>query len=103
MPSSSLQSLIRLEWDIYHHVRQMFEALQKGKRPGKPHLKEQSIFSYLQDFNETAYLQFADEIDTETVQKLAGNALAVFRTLWRFENYVKKWTRLPGQSEMLQR
>ena len=53
------------------------------------------LTSYLEDFNETAYkLVFIPSNDTgfeERVTKLAGNPLAVYRTLLRFENYIKMW------------
>ena len=51
---------------------------------------------YLQDFNETAYNSISDTSNgtaqNEAVSKLAWNPLAIFRTFWRFENYVKMWT-----------
>lgn len=50
------------------------------------------ISSYLNDFNETAYTSLMEaDPDSDMVAKLAWNPLAAFRTLWRFENYVKPW------------
>ena len=54
--------------------------------------------SYLQDFNESAYnsiLVVTNETErNELLAKLAWNPLATYRTMWRLENYVKKWAQM---------
>ena len=50
----------------------------------------------MQDFNETTYNAISEMANgtaqNEAVSKLAWNPLAIFRTMWRFENHVKMWT-----------
>lgn len=47
----------------------------------------------MQDFNETAVnLTLAADVSSDDIStKLILNPLAVYRILWRFENYVKQW------------
>ena len=45
----------------------------------------------MQDFNESLYKKVLDLDATEVVEMVAVNPLAIYRTFWRFENYVKKW------------
>ena len=48
--------------------------------------------SYIQSLNESAYKALEVEaFDTELVEKLAWNPLAIYRTFCRFENFIKPW------------
>ena len=56
------------------------------------------VLNYLQDFQETVPRNFSVNSsvpDGEIVRIAIGNQLIIYRTLWRFENYIKKIARLP--------
>ena len=52
---------------------------------------------YLQDFNESAYNSIelnSSNLDSK-VAELSSNPLAVYRTYWRFLNFIRKWAEEP--------
>ena len=50
-------------------------------------------YSYIQSFNESAYkpLEVQARVNRELMETLAWNPLAIYRTFWRFENFIKAW------------
>ena len=91
-PKSKLEALFHLDLEIYKNVVRLFPP----KLCANPSPAESLVLSYLQDFQET----FGDNIlksgahDAEIVSNLIRNQLAIYRTLWRFENYIQKIAKL---------
>ena len=105
-PGSTLEALVRLDWEIYQNIRGIFSPRMDYGGSGQA---QSLVLSYLQDFHETAYHARrlnTNGTDAETVARLSRNPLAVYRTFWRFESYIKKFlhlqaedfSQLPGKS-----
>ena len=96
-PSSNLQALLQLEWKIFQKFKRILPPLMT--QSGKLGQAQSLLIRYLKDFNETAYnsilLKTSGTDTNEAVSQLSWNPLAVYRTFWRFENYIKEFLRLP--------
>ena len=96
IPSSHFKAFIQLDWEIYNNVNRLSPTSMVQTKDGQA---ETLIRKYLQDFKDTAYdamLLKKNGTNAGTVTKLSGNPLVVYRTFWRFENYVKQLLRLPA-------
>ena len=98
-PIGSLKALLQLEIAIYQAATRLFPPrtalLGVNLRPA-----ESLVLDFLQDFNETSTqtIGLSQTQEAEGMKKLLGNQLAIYRTLWRFENYIKKIASLPTQN-----
>ena len=93
-PTSKLEALFRLDLEIYKNVVRLFPP----KLGANPIPAESLVLNYLQDFQETVGDFFKSGAnEAEIIGKAVRNQLAIYRTLWRFENYIKEITRLPAE------
>ena len=79
---------------MYKTVAGLFPpATSLGPNPGPA---ESLVLGYLQDFHDTVGDNFLmlGKSDAEIISHGLRNQLAIFRTFWRFENYIKQIARL---------
>ena len=101
-PSGKLEALLQLELKIYQKLKQLLPAKNAlvSITPGPTDLLVQS---YLEDFDQaTRNTSFVLQ-NHEIVGKILENPLAIYRMLWRFENYIKKILRLPAEDKKARR
>ena len=80
---------------MYKTVARLFPpATSRGANLGPA---ESLVLGYLQDFHETVGDNFLmlGTGDAEITSNELRNQLAIYRTFWRFENYIKQIVRLP--------
>ena len=75
-------------------VRLLLPTTAFGTNPGPA---ESLVLSYLQDFHETVGDNFLDKSYTEIISHSIRNQLAIYRTVWRIEHFVKEIARIPAE------
>ena len=96
-PISNLKAFLQLDLEIYRKVMRLFPAsVAFGLNTS---VAESLVSSYLQDFQEAAknYVDLLRTNEAEFFSHVLRNQLAIYRTFWRFENYIKKIVRLTAE------
>ena len=98
-PTGNLKAMLQFDWELYRSIKPMAPTAAVH---GRNYSQAQAlILGYLQDFDESTskLLPKTNEKDkVEAVRNLSENLLAIYRTFWRFENFIQQFLKLPAGS-----